>query len=162
MTAEEPAPTLYHALGQVVFHFGQLEESLHDAVWMALGQSDHTRILTADLRFPDLVTRFRAIYREFRWPHSDVIGVDETCTLLSSLNEERNRELHATWGFWADSGRPMRMRRKLRGNAALTISMESVEPATLESLAQRLDAATDLVWQIILDFDRQQNREPAG
>jgi len=70
----EPQEELLLALGQLVFAFGQLDEALHDALWMALGQGDEVRILTSGLRFPQLIERFRAIYADFRDPISGSVG----------------------------------------------------------------------------------------
>lgn len=155
----EPREELFLALGHLVFAFGQLDEVLHDAMWMALGRRSETRILTSGLRFPQLVERFRAIYADFHDPISGSEGVAELCTELNALNEERNREVHSVWGFWANSGRPVRAQRGLR-RGSLSLKMETVEPAELLELAGRMDKATEKVWEVVLDYERDLGRQP--
>ena len=149
-----PPDELYRALGHVVFAFGQLDEALHDALWMALGKKDECRILTSGMRFPQLVERFRAIYSRFSNEGSGESGVDAICGELTQLNQERNRDIHALWGFWAETGKPVRTQRPLK-RGALGLKMETVDPANLFALAQKMEGVTDKIFEIMLDFDRQ-------
>ena len=152
----EPRDELLLALGRLVFEFGLLDEALHHALWIALGMSDEVRILTSGLRFPELVERFEAIFAQFRNPITGGTGVRETCLHLRKLNEDRNREVHAVWGFWADSGRPVRSVSRLK-QGGIALRMETVEPSVLQSLAQRMADAADKVWEIALDYERQRS-----
>jgi hypothetical protein len=154
----QPRTELLVALGRVVLEFGLLDEALHDALWFATDQRDETRVLTSGLRFPQLVERFEALYATFRDPVSGRGGVSELCAHLNSLNTDRNREMHAVWGFWADSGRPARTQRRLR-KGSMSLKIETVEPATLEALVQRMSGATEKVWEIALDFQRQRRHD---
>jgi len=155
----EPLDELFIALGRLVFEFGQLEEALHDALWMALGGRDEVRILSAGLGFRQLLERFRALYAGFRDPVTGAAaGVDDLCALLDNLNTERNREVHSVWGFWADNGRPARMRRTSR-RGSLALKLEAVEPHELLALAERMRLAAVKVWEVALDYERQRQME---
>jgi hypothetical protein len=152
----EPRDELLLALGRLVFEFGLLDEALHRALWIALGQSDEVRILTSGLRFPELVDRFEAIFAPYRNPITGAMGVREECVRLRTLNADRNREVHAVWGFWADSGRPFRSVSRLK-QGGIALRMETVEPTALQSLAQQMNDAADKVWEIALNYERQRS-----
>lgn len=151
---EEPRDELLLALGRLVFEFDQLDEAMHHALWIALGRRDEIRILTSGLRFPELVDRFETLYAQFRNSATGGTGVRDTCAVLRVLNSDRNREVHAVWGFWADSGRPVRSTSRLK-KGGVAVRMEAVEPEELNSLAQRMADAADKVWEIALDHERQ-------
>jgi hypothetical protein len=154
-----PSDELYLALGTLVFNFGLLEEALRHGLLAAFDNSDDARLVLTGLSFRQLVERFGAIHARFRYEPGGALGVAPLCAMLGKLNEERNREIHATWGFWADSGHPVRTRERIVPNAGLSLAMESVSPAVLVDLSKRMLDATDLVWQVRLDFARQ--RRPA-
>ena len=121
---EEPRGELLLALGRLVFEFGLLDEALHDALWMATDRRDDTRVLTSGLRFLDLVDRFEALYAGFADPLTGARGVRALCAELRTLNSDRNREIRAVWGFWAETGRPLRQQHRLK-RGAIALSMES-------------------------------------
>lgn len=155
----EPSDALYLALGRLVFDFGQLEEAVRHALLGVFDEYDEARLVLMGLSFRQLVERFSVLYAPFRYDASGEVGVGALCRMLSQLNDERNREIHATWGFWADSGQPMRHRERLRANTGFSMTMESVPPKELLALAQRMRDASDLVWQARLDYGRQRTKE---
>ena len=60
--------------------------------------------------------------------------------------------------MWAETNRPVRIRRALHKTGVISLAMERVEPDELLDLARRLRDAADVVGQIMLDHD-QQRRE---
>lgn len=155
----EPSEALFSALGRLVFDFGQLEEAVRHALLSVFDGSDEARAILTGLNFRQLVERFGALYAAFEYEGSGEPGVVPLCRLLSQLNNERNREIHATWGLWAANGQPMRHRERLQGSNALSLTMETVQPEELLALAKRMRDASDVVWQVRLDFDRQRIKE---
>jgi hypothetical protein len=153
-TAPGPRDELLFALGSVVFEFGLLDEALHDALYQVTDRREETRVLTSGLRFPELVVRFEALYVGFASAASGTSGVAELCKALNRLNEQRNKELHAVWHFWAESDSPLRTQHRLK-KGAMTLSIQSVEPAELRELAREMAAAAGKVWEVALDYERQ-------
>lgn len=145
---------LYRALGRLVFEFGQLDQSLHDALYLATGGREETRILTAGLRFPELVARFEALYASFEPATTGERGVKNLCGVLRGLNDERNREMHSIWGFYATSGHPLRTQQRLK-RGGMMLEIHSVTPSELQELATRMSEAADKVWEVALDYGRQ-------
>ncbi len=149
------ANQLYLALGRLVFCFTQLEESLQQAIWVTLGQLDGIRPLIIGLTFRSLAEKFGAVYAErglARPPHSDVAAL---CAHLVRLNDERNTLIHCAWGFWAESGMPLRTRRTSRGTSPVSLLMETVTPQQILDLSGQLKAADDKLWQLILEIRDQ-------
>jgi hypothetical protein len=160
---EEGAPTdeLYFALGKLVFNFGILEDSMVFALRAALGDTEEARIVVTGLNFRQLTERFGAVHAPFVYEISGERGVAPLTKLLYELNDARNRELHATWGFWADSGHPVRTRQRIHRSSGISFAMESIKPSALLDLAKRMEDASDAVWQVRMDYERQRAREHA-
>lgn len=141
------ADELFAVLGRVVFHFAGMEQGLRDAIRTALGFSDSCDILLTGLSFTHLLDRFSLLYAPLQAPDLVPTGMRAFCSDLTKLNEERNRQVHSTWGFWG-SGVPSRMRKRLHRNEGVSFTMESVRPEELLHLAQRLEHATDLIYEL--------------
>jgi hypothetical protein len=150
---EMPSEELYAALGFVVFHFGMLTELVEQAIAMHFDYTEDARVLAAGLRFPELVDRYRVLYKDFEHHGSPVRGVNELCETLTALNTERNREIHSTWGYWAHNNSPARSRTRL-GKTGLSHSTESVSIESLRKLGSRMEAAGDKVYDIAIDAMR--------
>jgi hypothetical protein len=149
------ATQLYVALGRLVVCFTQLEESLQHAIWVTLGQLDGVRPLITGLTFKTLAEKFGAVYAEgglSQPPHSDVVGL---CAHLVRLNDERNSLIHSAWGFWSDSGMPVRTWRTTRGTAPIALRMTTVKPEQILDLCGRLRGAEDKLWQLIVEIEDQ-------
>jgi hypothetical protein len=149
------ANQLYVALGRLVFCFTQIEESLQHAIWVTLGRLDGVRPLITGLTFRSLTEKFGAVYAErglARPAHSDVAAL---CAHLLRLNDECNTLIHSAWGFWAESGMPMRTRRTSRGTSPVSLFMETVTPQQILDLSGRLKGADDKLWQLILQIGDQ-------
>ena len=143
----EPPEVLYRALGHLVFIFSHLDEGLHQAIKMRCGLREEVSILTSGLRFPELVDRFRLLFADFEHPApSTERGVSALCKELIALNEERNRQMHSTWGFWSTGG-PARMRHRI-GKGGMNLSLESVSVTDLDALADRMHRAADKVYEL--------------
>lgn len=147
----EPSDKLFSALGRVIFYFGLLEDSLRHAIVTALNDLDEGDIVVAGLSFPHLLDRFSVLYAPLDVEDIVTGGSRALCTTLSSLNEERNRQIHSTWGFW-ESGVPARTRKRLQRNRGIAFSMESIEPQVLLDLARRMEVAADLIYEIRIRF----------
>ena len=138
---------LFAGLGRLVFYFAGLEEAIHDAIRTALGFSEACDILLTGLSFHQLLDRFSLLYASLQAPDLLPAGVGAFCSQLSGLNEERNREIHSSWGFW-ESGVPARSRKRLRRGQGVSFSMESVRPDALHALAARMERAAELIYEL--------------
>ena len=69
------------------------------------------------------------------------------------------REMHSIWGFYADTGHPLRTQHRLK-RGAMALQIEAVKPSDLAQLAQRMSDAADKVWEVALDYDRQVRAVP--
>ena len=150
---EKPTEELYAALGFVVFQFGLLTEVVELAISMHFDHSDDVRVLTTGLRFPELVDRFRVLYKDFEHEGVPARGVDELCQVLTALNTERNREIRSTWGYWAHNNAPARSRTRL-GKQGLNHSIDSVSIESLRTLGTRMESAADKVYEVAVDAMR--------
>lgn len=149
---DTPAERFYVALGRVVFAFTQVEHALSAAIETALGDSDAAQAVVAGLGFQLLLDRFSVLYGDSTVAPGTI---KELCTRLAELNDERNRQIHSTWGFGVDSGHPVRERVRIKRNQGIELSAVMVLPAELESLAKALADAAEAVWSARLQYLRQ-------
>ena len=141
-----PEEAIYAALGRLIYSFTQLEASLLNAIATALGDTDEAEIVVAGMNFRQAVDRFSVLYSRLEDIEFDG-GLPAFCSTLSTLNNERNREIHSNWGFWG-SGEPLRAKKSLRRNQGVAFSVESVNPEHLVELAARMSTAAETVYKL--------------
>lgn len=151
--AEEPSEQLYRALGHVVFRFSELEEALAFTLMSALSGHRGAKPLLAGASFRWMVERLPAVCLIATEEAERPTDLAALAKHLQELGERRNRFIHASWGYWADTGRPVRSRVWLRPRAtAVAVEMIGTDPGEVEALAEDLRQATDKLWEVAMDL----------
>jgi hypothetical protein len=156
-----PDRTVYEALGRLLYSYNALEASLLQSLVVALGNTEEAHIVVAGLSFNQSLDRFSILFNQFLDKQIEG-GTSGFCARVAQLTEERNKHIHAHWGFWG-SGEPMRAKRKLKRGHGIDVRMEGVKPADIQALASRMDDHTKIVYQAIkelITWRRSQPRVP--
>jgi len=92
-------PALYEPIGRFIVNFGGLEAELDFFSWSLLSPNQRlAQIAFAGLPFIAKVQKFSALFREHVKDAAVVARMDELRIAMESMNEERNRLIHAGWG----------------------------------------------------------------
>lgn len=141
-----PNRAIFGALGRLIYAFAQLEGALLEALITALGDTEEAYTIVVGLNFRQALDRFSVIYARLG-SANDTPAISHLSATIGSLNEERNKHIHAVWGFWG-SGEPARIRRRLERNKAVSLHMESIDPRSVEKLATKMDEQTEIVYRL--------------
>lgn len=132
-------------------NFAALEESLHDAIWLASAPGSEMKVinvLTAGLSFRTLVDKFGAVCMEatdLRVPKEDVAAF---CGRLNDLGQRRNEYIHSAWQFRDPNKDPIRFKRTARPKAGFSLNVAPSPVADILQLADDILEAEHKVWAI--------------
>ena len=144
-----PNKAIFGALGQLVYAFAQLEQSLLHALATALGDTEEANVVLAGLNFNQALDRFSVLYATVGDSYEG--GMSKLCSTLAALTAERNRHIHSNWAFWG-SGAPARIRTRLKRNKGVAFSMETVDPGEVLHLARRMDEQTEAIYRLRIQY----------
>jgi len=152
MTAPTPvSEQLFRALGILVVNFAALEESLHDAIWLAAAPGSEMRminVLTAGLPFRTLVEKFGAVCIEAKDLRVSKEEVVSFCARLNELNQRRNEYIHSAWQFRDPTQDPTRFKRTARPKAGFSLNVSTAPVAEIRKLIEDLLEAERILWGI--------------
>jgi hypothetical protein len=152
MSAPAPVPEqLFRALGIFVVNFAALEESLHDAIWLAAAPGSDMKminVLTAGLPFRTLVEKFGAACMEAKDLRVSKEEVATFCARLNELNQRRNEYIHSAWQFRDPTQDPTRFKRTARPKAGFSLNVSTAPVAEILKLGDDLLEAERILWGI--------------
>ncbi|MEI2719906.1 MAG: hypothetical protein V9E87_07140 [Gemmatimonadales bacterium] len=157
--AEEQKVTdeLYRSLGHVVFRFAELEEALGHLLFVALGEHARARAVVVGAGYRWMTDRLVAVLAAAPGVTSVPMDTAALAAHLGRLGEERNRLLHSSWGYWAETGRPVRVSRRQRPRgSAPSVEFVSMDPSEIEAFASVLSVATQKVWEVVTELQRSE------
>jgi hypothetical protein len=150
-TSPEAQRELFESLGRLLVQFAGLEESLHDGIVVASdGHFKAINILTAGLRFRDLVDKFAALAMQRRRPEVSETDLGEFAAALRAVNEERNRLVHSAWEWQSATGSPRRYKRQIDAKKGMYFRLEEVTALQVNALIARVDGLEAKIWEIVL------------
>ncbi len=143
---------LYSALGILVVNFAALEESLHDAIVLALdgkAEMPSVNLLTAGLSFRTLVEKLGATCRSSKGLRVSLAALDTFLAHLNKLNEQRNAMIHSAWAIRDPDDAPLRFKRSSKGKEGFTFHAALVPIEDIRSLSIDLSEAEKKLWEVV-------------
>ena len=134
--------------------FGSLEEDVREAIWWILGgNEERAQIMTAGLSFSVLVEKFAALFAQ-KFDHLLMpAGVAKLRADFTSINERRNRLVHALWVL--DAGTGISVAERKRAKPGVGIDWQSIDvPLTdIEALLSDIRNAQKRVFELVQTGD---------
>jgi hypothetical protein len=155
MPNNETEATVFE-LGRLIVNVSAMEESLHDAIWLLSSGDDPSanmqavvQVLTARMRFLDLVDKFGTLCRDLGTARIAIEDVQKYCNHLGSLNDRRNSFVHAAWNF-RDEGLDTRyFKRTAKPNTGFSLNVRSVTRSDIAALSDDFIKAERKLWEIV-------------
>jgi len=138
------------ALGGLVINFAALEESLHDAIRVAINGNESTDALTAGLSFKVLVEKLGAVCVDLGTSPATPKEIRAFCDRLEKLNDRRNQLIHSTWGLSADRvRRTRRSKRSASAKGGFEVRVTHTSVAEVRAVADECIEADRKLWEIV-------------
>jgi hypothetical protein len=142
---------LLRALGSLVVNFSALEESLHDAIFIAAGGNDPVvSVLTSRMSFSTLVRKFGAVCVTVKPPLDASGDIQKFCNVLNAINEARNDLIHSAWSSNGPAGMPRRHKMSADVKKGLRLNPTDVPVSEIRDLIGKMEDADRKIWELVL------------
>lgn len=149
-SASEEA-NLLRALGSLVVNFSALEESLHDAIFVAAGGEDPViSALTSGMSFRTLVRKFGAVCVTVKPPLGSAPDIRKFCHVLDGINNARNDLIHSAWTSNGPAGVPRRHKMSADAKKGLKLNPTDVPVSVIGDLIRKIEDADRKIWELVV------------
>lgn len=151
---EENDPRFITALGELTVSFGSLEEDVREAIWWILGgNEERAQIMTAGLSFSVLVEKFTSLFAQ-KFDHLLMpAGMAKLRADLMSINERRNKMVHALWVLDAGTGIFIAERKRAKPGVGIDLQSIDVPLTDIEALLGDIAKAQERVFDLVQTGD---------
>jgi hypothetical protein len=142
-------PAFISALGRLTIDFSALEEMLREKIWWILGgNEERAQIVTVGLSFQVLVEKWAALFAQ-KFDHLLLPEpASKLRSLLLSINERRNRLVHAMWVLDVGTGLAVAERRRAKAGVGIDWQVEDVDTAAVLELLKDIHAAVEELLEL--------------
>ena len=147
-------PAFVSALGRLTIDFSSLEEMLRESIWWILGgNEERAQIMTSGLSFQVLLEKWAALFAQ----KFDHLLLPEPASKLRiqllSINERRNRLVHAMWVLDVGTGLSVAERRRAKAGVGIDWQVDEVEIASVLTLLADIHGTIERLTDLTLTGD---------
>ena len=135
------------AVGHIVLTFNRLERQVGDCLAALLGanHSSTKTVLNAALGLRQRVDVLAALLLEAERPEHEIALLNHCVRTLGSLEDERNRVVHSTWGLGpGDDTKFVRVKENVKGGKGLRVVSHPADVSAMLLLVERMDIFSHL------------------